>query len=311
MRNSLTENLERAISTMESALKKYAEGDIEIANMRRKEANKLFDEFVTSMADENEADKTMYGENINFGKIYKIFEESCDKLFETEEGKIYASKIIKSIKDNRILREEFYVYDALENLTSICAPESLVNEVCSNASTFTKKEISEANRSLLKMLREAKVDESPALDTTDDVFYESIETILTTPRTVTNSAMIAEAKEDIMKRLPKGNKENVDNINMMSTDMMSELAERHADELNDDEMEFVTIMTDKDTDKEKVFNETKNRLIWKLNEALVSGKGDTDKIKNLSEKIKSKNFNEKTAVVDIAEMVEAMNIIGE
>ena len=311
MRNSITENLERAINTMESALKKYAEGDIEIANMRREEANNLFDEFATSMADENEADKTMYGENINFGKIYNIFEETCEKLFETEEGKKCVGKFVNTIKNNNVLNEQFKVYDALENNTSKCNTEAIVNEVCSTASTFTKKEISEANRLLLKLLREAKVDESPALDATNDLFYESIETILLTPKTVTNAAIIAEAKQNIVKHLSENNEQNSDDINTMSTDMMSELAERHADELNDDEMEFVTIMTDKDTDKEKVFNETKNRLIWKLNEALVSGKGDTNKIKILSEKIKSKNFDEKTAVVDIAEMVEAMNIIGE
>lgn len=311
MRNSVTDNLERAINTMESALKKYAEGDIEIANMRREEANRLFDSFDESMSDENEADKTMYGENINFGKIYNIFEETCEKLFETEEGKKCMTKFVNTIKNNNVLNEQFKVYDALDNNTSKCNTDSLVNEVCSTANIFSKKDISEANRLLLKILREAKVDETPALDTTNDLFYESIETILLTPKTVTNAAIIAEAKHNIVKHLSENNEQNEYDINTMSTDMMSELAERHADELNDDEMEFVTVMTDKGTDKEKVFNETKNRLIWKLNEALVSGKGDTNKIKILSEKIKSKNFDEKTAVVDIAEMVEAMNIIGE
>ena len=311
MKNSITENLERAITTMEAAIKKYKEGDNEIANMRRKEANRLFDSFDESMNSEDESDKTIYGNNINFGKLYEVFESNCEQLFSTEKGKNGVARIMSAIKSDKVLNEQFRVYDALEHNTGKCASETLVNEVCANSGTFKAKELTESNRKLLKLMREAGVDEKYALDSKNDIFYESVETILTTPKTVSNSGIIAEAKQNIVNRLNEQVDIEEKDFSEVGADMMSELAERHAEELTDDEMELVNELTDENTDTEVVFNETKNRLIWKLNEALVKGNGDTEKIKKLSENVKSKAYNKGTAVVDIAEMIESMNIIGE
>ena len=69
---------------MTSALKKYGEGDYEGGNRDRQEANRMYD---LAEKEVNSAQETaiLYGENRNFGTIYKVFESNTPNLFNSKK----------------------------------------------------------------------------------------------------------------------------------------------------------------------------------------------------------------------------------
>ena len=102
-----TENKEdpqyRGKVLMQRALDHLEKGNIEEFETDRALANKFFDEM---NAEEEEMD-ALYNESRNFGIIYQVIESNVPTLLETKEGQKALRKIIKTIKGNKILHEQF------------------------------------------------------------------------------------------------------------------------------------------------------------------------------------------------------------
>ena len=159
-----TENKEdpqyRGKVLMQRALDHLEKGNIEEFETDRALANKFFDEM---NAEEEEMD-ALYNESRNFGIIYQVIESNVPTLLETKEGQKALRKIIKTIKGNKILHEQFKAYNNLQPSDKIENVDEYIAESLSLVPKFDKKDVKENNEKLIKLIKECKLEEIVDID---------------------------------------------------------------------------------------------------------------------------------------------------
>lgn len=305
---------EKAGVLMQSALKKYAKGDIEGGDADRREANELYD------SAEAEADRNMlnistnlYGENRNFGIIYKVIEENAKKMYESKDNQKLYAKLVRVLTENKLFKEQFDFYNSIINAKNIDNAELYVNEVISIAPKMSASKIYEMNDKLINALRESNIDELVEIDDTELKLFESIEYLLLNKKQYKNLSEYTNAKNLVIEYV-KNNKEELAesvNIDKVLNSGINEITDKYNAELNDDEKELIkTVATSKN--KEKLFKEAKEKAIKALTESLPSyGFDDKREMKSVIESLQEKVFNEKTVLADIAEFMEISNVVKD
>ena len=145
---------------MQRALDHLEKGNIEEFETDRALANKFFDEM---NAEEEEMD-ALYNESRNFGIIYQVIESNVPTLLETKEGQKALRKIIKTIKGNKILHEQFKAYNNLQPSDKIENVDEYIAESLSLVPKFNKKAVKEANERLIKLIKKYNLDEMVDID---------------------------------------------------------------------------------------------------------------------------------------------------
>ncbi|MCD8206817.1 MAG: hypothetical protein LUD72_02660 [Bacteroidales bacterium] len=290
-----------ASKLMEEAIAKYNEGDYKSAQTLRDNANKLFEEADKTAFLEVRDDDKLYGENRNFGVIYHIFESNMDSLLSTKTGREVLKEFTSKIKKDKVLKEEFDAYECLTSGRDIESAELFVNEATSHLPSFTADDLKYKHEDLLSTLRKVEnLDEMVEIPDDDMALYEAIEYLMLNKATIKNADQVSNSKavirEYVEKTVEKPEPEPE------KTEKMDEAL------LNDDEKKLVEEYMGAE-DKEKLFGDYKKRVIGKLNEA-IQNDGDKDRWDDVYRSICEKRFNEKTALYEIAQMVEIENILG-
>ena len=132
-------NSEKGSVLMQQALKKYAKGDFEGGDKDRAEANRYYD--LASAEINSEAGKItqLYGESRNFGIIYNVFEQNIENLLSTKKGKKIIKECFNLIKSNKVLNEQFKIYDMFEKAQNVDDVKDFVNEASNIVKTFMNK----------------------------------------------------------------------------------------------------------------------------------------------------------------------------
>ena len=185
--------------------------------------------------------------------------------------------------------------------------EKYVNEVVSSITPMNKKDAKSHNRELIEMIVKGNLDENVMIDDETINLYESIECLLFKRNTFSDLNRLTEAKENISQYLRERvitEKKEVADFNAK----LSELTEKYENELNDDEKKLIEQVQNAN-DKESIFNEY---TLNTLSESLKTYEGnDKTELQEVINKINEKKFNEKTMLVDIAEMIEVMNVMKD
>lgn len=293
---------------MQRALDFLEDGNVEEFETNRKLANKYFDE----ANETDEEDDILYTENRNFGIIYRVFENSVPQLMETKSGKAVIRKFVQTIKNNKVLHEQFKGFNYLTN------PEKKVNNVNDYVyeaiKLFNKLNINETkeeNNKLIKIIKENKLNEYIDINDNDMSLYESIEYILTNEKKLNNIDeylshfnVISEAIED----LPiDGEIESLEKY----YDELGKLSEKYGSELTDEELEFLKQALNGDTNK--IFDEEKDKTIKLINDFMDKEEDMINKsrLSNVLKKVEDKEYSKDSAIIDISEMVEIQNTIQE
>lgn len=294
------------------ALDKLQDGDIGGFKTDWEEANKNFDLFLNYVNSDAGKIEMMFGENLNFGVIYNIIESNSNKIYEDAKQypKVYKS-LINEIKSDKVLKQQFDVYNALTNATNVSDAREYVNEAVSAFPHFSKKEICKSNKKLIDIIRKGKLDEFIYIDDDKMKLYESIEFILLSKSKFNKIGEYINAKNNIVEYVSKHGKTINENIEKDYDETVKELSEKYDKELNDDEKNLIKLIETTEN-KEKFFNDYKEKTIKSLTENLVKYEGnDKMELENVVEKINRKTYDEKTIIADIAEMIEISNIINE
>lgn len=308
------DNLEKAMTLMSSALKQYEEGKFDVAEHSRQEANKIFDEINNEMSTQDGMDKMRFGENRNFGMLYSIFENNSKKLYTNNQNQIV--EIVNTIKNNPILVSEFKTYNAFLNPMGVTNPEEYVNEAVQLTERFSPNVIKEANTLLLSTIRNLHLDENTCPSAEDIALYEDIEYVITNKPDITNISAFANVK----RRLSECVRERNTEIKTTSSEELKEtideaydsLSSKYNKELTKDEIELVESLSGDEKKAEKHFNNVKEGLLKRISKELNVSEGiDKQRWNKLKESIQSKSFNKQTALIDMAEMIEASGIIEE
>lgn len=307
-----TENKEdpqyRGKVLMQRALDHLEKGNIEEFETDRALANKFFDEM---NAEEEEMD-ALYNESRNFGIIYQVIESNVPTLLETKEGQKVLRNIIKTIKGNKILHEQFKAYNNLQPLHKINNVDEYIAESLSLVPKFNKKDVKENNERLIKLIKKYNLDEMIDIDDEKLNLFESIEFVTMNKKSLKNIDDYVNATKMI--------KESIINLPVSETkdfsiedytEEINNVSENIAKELNSAEIKLLKEVTNGNS--EEYFNECKSKTLSKLDE-MISNEKDIETKSRLSkiyEKINNKRYNKKNAIVDIAEMVEMQDAIDD
>ena len=311
-------NSEKGSVLMQQALKKYAKGDFEGGDKDRAEANRYYD--LASAEINSDAGKMtqLYGESRNFGIIYNVFEQNIENLWNTKAGKKIVKECYNLIKTNKVLNEQFKIYDMFEKAQNIEDVKDFVNEASNIVKTFDKKIVRENNEKLIKFIRDKKLDEYVDIPEETENLYEAIEYIVLHKKTYDNVNDFVKAQNVITEHIIKNQKNNIVENNLTSVEFEDKIeeAEKEINEnINQEEKTLLDrFLTTKNQNKKEVFENYKRKTLRKIRE-MIENSEDSDKSQwnKIYENVSSKNFSENMSenITNCAEMMEICSTIDE
>ena len=311
-------NSEKGSVLMQQALKKYAKGDFEGGDKDRAEANRYYD--LASAEINSDAGKMtqLYGESRNFGIIYNVFEQNIENLWNTKAGKKIVKECYNLIKTNKVLNEQFKIYDMFEKAQNIEDVKDFVNEASNIVKTFDKKIVRENNEKLIKFIRDKKLDEYVDIPEETENLYEAIEYIVLNKKTYNNVNDFLKAQNVITEHIIKNQKNNIVENKLTSVefeDKIEEIEKEINENINQEEKTLLDrFLTTKKQNKKEVFENYKRKTLRKIKEMIESSE-DSDKSQwnKIYENVSSKNFSENMSenITNCAEMMEICSTIDE
>lgn len=307
----------KATVLMKQALKKYEEGDFYGGDSDRKLANEYFDKASLELSNKKDEVTQLYGESINFGVLYNVIEQNLGNIYEGDT-KEFLKTLYKTIKDDKILTEEFKIYDTLERTKGVKDSKTFVNDVLSLRNEYSKEQVKESNNKLLKLIKEHKFNEYVYIDKNLEDLYEAIEYVILEKTTFNNIHLLQNKKDVIVEYVEKNNKDNIqENSTIDHKTKLMEMVENYDNEyyenLNEHEKKIFDIFLDENFDRKKYFDKTKSETLLKLQET-ISKADDSDKEQwlSLQEKIMNKNYcdNISENIVNCSEMLEIKEIMN-
>ena len=311
-------NSEKGSVLMQQALKKYAKGDFEGGDKDRAEANRYYD--LASAEINSDAGKMtqLYGESRNFGIIYNVFEQNIENLWDTKEGKKIVKECYNLIKSNKVLNEQFKIYDMFEKAQNVEDVKDFVNEASNIIKTFDKKLVMENNEKLIKFIRNKKLDEYVDIPEETENLYEAIEYLVLHKKTYDNVNDFVKAQNVITEHIIKNQKNNIVENKLTSVEFEDKIeeAEKEINEnINQEEKTLLDrFLTTKNQNKKEVFENYKRKTLRKIKEMIETSE-DADKVQwnKIYENVSSKNFSEDLSenITNCAEMMEICSTIDE
>ena len=311
-------NSEKGSVLMQQALKKYAKGDFEGGDKDRAEANRYYD--LASAEINSEAGKItqLYGESRNFGIIYNVFEQNIENLWGTKEGKKIIKECFNLIKSNKVLNEQFKIYDMFEKAQNVDDVKDFVNEASNIVKTFDRKIVMENNEKLIKFIRDKKLDEYVDIPEETENLYEAIEYIVLHKKTYDNVNDFVKAQNVITEHIVKNQKNNIVENKITSAefeDKIEEIENEINEKINQEEKTLLDrFLTTRKQNKKEVFENYKRKTLRKIKE-MIENSEDSDKAQwdKIYENVSSKNFSESMSenITNCAEMMEICDTIDE
>ena len=311
-------NSEKGSVLMQQALKKYAKGDFKGGDKDRAEANRYYD--LASAEINSEAGKMtqLYGESRNFGIIYNVFEQNIENLWDTKEGKKIVKECYNLIKSNKVLNEQFKIYDMFEKAQNVEDVKDFVNEASNIIKTFDKKLVMENNEKLIKFIRNKKLDEYVDIPEETENLYEAIEYLVLHKKTYDNVNDFVKAQNVITEHIIKNQKNNIVENKLTSVEFEDKIEEAEKEIIENINQEEKTLLdrflTTKNQNKKEVFENYKRKTLRKIKEMIESSE-DSDKSQwnKIYENVSSKNFSENMSenITNCAEMMEICSTIDE
>lgn len=314
MANNKQDLYNKGNALMERAMKKYANGDSKGGDEDRKLANECYDAVTESAVKNDEKIRSLYGESRNFGIIYKVIEENTENLYADKDKRKAFKGIIKLLKEDKTLNTQFKLYDALRNPQNVDNVPTYVDEAVNLAkSTINEKKIRESNERLLKAVQKANLFEYVDIDDDEMELYENVEYLLLNNVTFQTLNEWSAAKARVRGYVTNHNL-NESRGALSESEFktkFSEITSKYANGLTDDEYKLISEIYESDN-KEMLFEKKKQDAINMLTEyAKTSNDADKDEVASIVERINEKQYNEKTLVTDIAELVEISQIMNE
>ena len=247
----------------------------------------------------------------NFGNIKDTFKnlviESVIK--KDKKGKKLFSKFLKTIKENKTLKDQYLIYSNLQNSKfddSVEAKE-FVKENIELLKSLNEGHITKGNEFFLKLLKGNKIIKE------NQEFYNKVSYLVNTEKTPSNIKKINESINYIVKpMLEKEETEKVvtESINLPPS-VLTKLAvnkfnSRYSN-ITESEKEIIkTVLNGTNEDKENIYNKLKRECIdgidSKLNES--SDLELKDKLLKVKDKLLNSGFNLDTFSTDISKFYD-------
>lgn len=309
MNNEISINISRGVKLLKEALSAYESGNNNAAFKSYTSAGKFLNE-AYNRSNTNEGKISMvYGGNRNFGMAYKIFESNTKELLRDKSSQKKLKNIMKLIRENKVLKSEFDVYNAFTNPTNVTNPQEYVSEAISLIKHYSPETIRENNEKLINLFKEYNLNENINVNEDEIELYESIEYMLLHKKDFNNINKYNDIQKRLCEYVSENNNMIMENVNLdeIYNEKINEMVNKHESMLTEDEIKLIRDVNDPVKAK-KLFNENKDSVIALVKEQVEKGV-DTESWKAILDKVSNKVFESKTALTDIAEFIEIKNEI--
>ena len=309
---------QKGSTLMQQALKKLVDGDIESFEKDRQEANRYFDMFYQSVNSEEGKITQMYGESRNFGVIYNVFEQNIDKLYESKSKKRLIKEMYYLIKNNKILNEQFKIYDMFEKTTDVDNVKDFVTESTNLIKHYSKQQIKENNEKVIRLIKKNKLDEFVEIPEETENLYEAIEYVILNKKSLDNVNNFIKAQNIITEHIENNKKLiNEDKEPVSFEDFQKELnkeEENLIENINNDEKKLLDMFTNPNANKKQVFENYKSNTLKKIKGAIqVAEENDKQQWEKIYEQINAKTYSDVLSdnIINCAEMSEICSTIEQ
>lgn len=245
----------------------------------------------------------------NFGKIKNVFNNLLIEAVVRKDPKdkqLFGS-YVKAIKENKVLRTQFLIYNNIENKVeeNEFKANLFLQENLKLLNQFSKEQILEANTKLA-----SKINDIPEVIENKEL-YENITTLIFTERLSENIDAVVDATTNIIQFIKENKaKEIVEAIELPTSMLTSIMVEKYNSKysnLEESELKVIkSLIESSDEVKKVVYTETIRECIDLINEKLVDASIET---KDRLLKVKDKLLNDKTEVnedylTNISKLVE-------
>lgn len=247
----------------------------------------------------------------NFGNIKDTFKSIVVEsiIRKDDKGKKLFSKFLKTIKENKTLKDQYLIYSNLQN-TKFDDPvqaREFVKENISLLKNLNKNQITKGNDFFLKLLKGNKIIKE------NDSFYKDILFLVESEITPSNVKKVNESTNNIVRLMLE--KEEVEEVIRESIDLppsvLTKLAvnkfnSRYSD-ISESEKEIIkTVLNGSNEDKENIYKKLKRECIDtidnKLNES--SDLDLKDKLLKVKDKLLNTNYSLDTFSTDISKIYD-------
>lgn len=310
MKNTVLKNLKKGLGLFEKSINEYNNGNLDSANLYRHKANVILNEMHDALKTVDGQDTLIFGDNRNFGLIYNVFENSVKIFGNDDVRKKFINEFINTIKKDKTLMVEFMVYNALETPKNVSDSVGYVNDVIEEVKKLDKTKLKESNQKLIGVLRKYGLNETVVPNKEKQTLYENIEFVLFNDKKIGNLTDYQVCVKTLAESVEKNNVNiHQKTLEDFYSEKMSEINEKYEKLLTDEEKLFLTEMEKSKKDRKLVFDKNKEILVKSLNEKINSDNENSAEWATILEKIEKKAYNDKTSIVDIAEMIEIKNIL--
>lgn len=299
----------KAKGIMRESLSAFSKGNVKKGNALWKKANLIFENAGKLSELENGKDRKLYGDNLNFGILYDIFEENSKKIYGSKNGNKAIAEIARLIIENKVLKKEFDTYNSLCN-GDFGNDSVAINESVGMIPYIPRKVVISENRKLLSLIRKHKLNEMVDIDGERLSLYDSIESLLINKKSLKNISECREAEKTIKEHLSHREKEEGHNENISYEDVVRGFDEKFGGNVNEAEEKLMKTLTMEGADYESIFNTYKNDVISLIREKIENGMdSERDGWKRILEKAERKCFDKENSIALIADMAETKSKI--
>ena len=300
------------VKLLAEAISLYENNNLQAAYRKYQEAGEYLGEASQLFETEDGKLSMVYGGNRNFGAIYKVFENNAKELLKNKSRQKQLAKILKTIKENKVLMDEFSVYNAFTNPTDVEDADKYVNESVSLIKHYPPETLKENNNKLINVIKECNLDEEMTLTEEETELFEAIEYLIINKKNFSNLNQYSKIHKILCEHVNDNNFVKGDNPDLdgLYEDKTNEFAKKHENELNEDEIKLIRDVTTNENKAKRLFAENQVRAMELVQKEIDKGE-DTDSWKSILESISGKAFNKNTALTDIAEFIEITNELGD
>lgn len=245
----------------------------------------------------------------NFGKIKNAYNTILIESIATKknENKVLFKNYLKKIKEYEILKEEFIIYNNIENKieTDRFKATEYVKESIALLTKYPKQSIIESNTILVdSQIIELDVD----YDNKD--LHEAITTLIFTDKKANTLDIILEATDKvvdyIMNNKPREIFENLDIPNSMLLSLSVDTFNNEYKDLNESEKTLISILIESTLEERSIFfkatnNECLTLINNKLNESDINSK---EKLLSVKERLLNQTYNDESFNIDIIKLID-------
>jgi len=247
----------------------------------------------------------------NFGNIKDTFKSLVveSMIRKDDKGKKLFSKFLKTIKENKTLKDQYLIYSNLQNskFDDPVQAREFVKENISLLKNLNKNHITKGNDFFLKLLKGNKIIKE------NDSFYKDILFLVESEITPSNVKKVNESTNNIVRLMLE--KEEVEEVVTESLDLppsvLTKLAvnkfnSRYSD-ISESEREIIkTVLNGTNEDKENIYKKLKRECIDTIDNKLNENSDLElkDKLLKVKDKLLNTNFSIDTFSTDISKIYD-------